>query len=171
MKSRLKALGRLAAVYQIVEHVNGISLDKARASLHETQATIRDRQAAALRLSAASHEALRAGDLQEWLLDQSQIEFTQWDAETLELLRQRREAVMREAADVYQASRMQLEQLESVLDEVRAGVQLEAERAEQRASDDRYLSRQRWEERAGERRAELAGRRAAPVDAPDDVDD
>ena len=165
MSARLKALQRLAALYNVLEHANGVTLDQARGALHEVEARIRDREDAALRLSELGNAALREGELQEWLIDQSQIAFTQWNADALEALRREREAAMRQAAEVYQASRMQLEQMQSVVDEVRASVELEKERSEQRSSDDRYLSRQRWEIRGDERRKAHAERAAQTGDA------
>lgn len=164
MRARLKALGRLAALYEIVEHANGVTLDQARGALHEVESRIRERAMTASRLMASSEEALRAGELREWQLDRSQIEFCQWNRQALEDLRMRGEATMREAAEVYQASRMRLEQIESVLREVRSGVALEEERTEQRAADDRYLSRQRWQIRGAQRRNVSAERSAASED-------
>jgi hypothetical protein len=158
MHSRLKSLDRLAAVYRVLEHANGVSLDRARAALHDVETRIREREAFASRLEMASHEALETGDVNEWLLDQSEIEFTQWNTPVLEEMRLQREAAMREAAEIYQASRMQFEQMQSVVDEVRAAVALEQERAEQRESDDRYLSRQRWQLRDEQQRRVRAER-------------
>ena len=51
---------------------------------------------------------------------------------------------MREATESYKASRMQLEQMESLLRDTRSQRDLEQARVDQRESDDRYLSRQRW---------------------------
>ena len=164
MRTRLKALGRLAALCEIVEHANGVTLDQSRGALHEVESTIREKALVASRLMTSSEESLRAGELREWQLDRSQIEFSQWNRQALKDLRMRREATMREAAEVYQASRMRLEQIESVLHEVRASVALEEERTEQRAADDRYLSRQRWQIRGDQRRSVYAERSAVSED-------
>jgi hypothetical protein len=163
LPSRLKALGRMAAIYQLMEYADGVTLDQARAALHEMETRIRDRANAASRLDATGYEALLSGDDEEWLLDRSQVEFVQWNADALEEIRQEREAAMKQAAEAYQASRMQFEKMQSVLNEARLSAARERERAEQRASDDRYLSRPRWESHGRGRRkadAERVGQAA-----------
>jgi hypothetical protein len=115
-------------------------------------------------LETAGYEALRNGDRAEWQLDQSQIEFMRWNADTLEAVRQTRDAAMREAAEVYQASRMQLEKMQSVLSEARMSAERELERAEQRAADDRYLSRQRWQTHGEQQRKARRERVASGMD-------
>jgi hypothetical protein len=156
MSSRVKTLERLAALYKVVEHANGIALDQARGALHDVEARIREQTAAASRLDEASREALRRCELDEWQLDQSEREFAEWNRAAFEGLRQSREEAMRSAAEVYQASRMQLEQIESVLGKVRSLLAAQKERLEQRASDDRFLSRQRWREHGAARRKSKA---------------
>jgi flagellar biosynthesis chaperone FliJ len=152
MISRLKALSRLASLYDVLEHANSIALDQARASLHDVDQRIREREASTSRLASASRDALATGDVSEWLLSQSERVFVRWNAPALEKIRQQRVASVHEAAEIYQISRMQLEQMQSVVERVRATVELERERAEQRASDDRYLSRRSWELDAEQRR-------------------
>jgi len=152
LQSRLKSLGRIAALYQLMEYADGIALDQARAALHDVETMIHLRADAATRLETAGYEALRVGDRDEWRFDQSQIEFMQWNAETIEAIRESRDAALRDAAEVYQASRMQLEKMQSVLNEARTSAAREQERAEQRASDDRYLSRQLWKRRGEQHR-------------------
>ncbi|WP_263374922.1 hypothetical protein [Granulicella aggregans] len=164
MSSRLKSLGRIAAIYQLMEYADGVALDQARAALHDVETMIRVRVDAATRLEAAGYEALREGDRAEWQLDQSQIEFMQWNAETLEAIRQARDAAMCEAAEVYQASRMQLEKMQSVLSEARVIAERELERAEQRAADDRYLSRRRWQTHGEQQRKARRERVASGMD-------
>ena len=165
MESRLRSLGRIAALYQLMEYAHGVELDQARAALHEAETSIRERADAATRLETAGYEALLVGDRDEWQLDQSQIEFLEWNAEAIEALRASREVALREAAEVYQASRMQLEKMQSVLNEARQSAAREQERAEQRASDDRYLSRRRWQTR-GEQDRKARAQRAASVELP-----
>ena len=164
MSSRLKSLGRIAALYQLMEYADGVTLDQARAALHEVETMIRIRADAATRLEAAGREALREGDKAEWQLDQSQIAFMQWNAQTLEEIRQARDAAMSDAAEVYQASRMQLEKMQSVVSEARLCAARERERAEQRLADDRYLSRRRWEMHGEQQRKAGTERVAAEAD-------
>jgi len=171
VRSRLKALERLAALYKVVEHAHGISLDRARGTLYELETEMRERAAVSARLIDSGSEALRRGDLHEWILDHSQIEYAEWNAAALEELRLRREEAMRSAAEAYQESRMQLEQMQSVLGEVRSRLVIQKERLEQRASDDRYLSRQRWQRRtAAQRENDTEPSESRRNEAPGDVD-
>ncbi|MBB5057622.1 hypothetical protein HDF16_002328 [Granulicella aggregans] len=165
MQSRLRSLGRIAAIYQLMEYAHGVELDQARAALHDVETSIRERAEASTRLESAGYEALLEGDRDEWQLDQSEIEFMQWNAKTFEVIRNSRDAALRGVAEVYQASRMQMEKMQSVLSEARLSAAREQERAEQRASDDRYLSRRRWQTRGEENRRSRT-ERAVSADLP-----
>jgi hypothetical protein len=156
LSSRLQSLGRIAALYQLMEYADGVVLDQARAALHDVETRIRVRADAAQRLETAGYEALLEGDRAEWQLVQSQIEFMQWNAESLQTIRQARDAAMCEAAEVYQASRMQLEKMQSVLNEARMSAAREA--------DDRYLSRRRWQTHGEQQRKARAERVAHEMD-------
>lgn len=147
MLSRWKSLERLAALYQAVEHTRGMALDQATAAVREVEAAIDSHAGLAERLKDDGLQALRAGDQAAWRMDESQRELTEWSAGPLHDLRQRREELMRSAAELYRSSRMQAEQMESVLDGLRGRMALERSRAQQRESDDRFLARQRCLER------------------------
>jgi hypothetical protein len=147
MRDRMKTLERLASLYKAVEHTNGVTLDHARAAVHFAETKIREQEEFVEQLGEDGLAALRKGEQGQWLIDQSQMEFTQWNTEALLAWRDKREEQMMAAAEIYRASRTQLEQMECLLGEVRARLHLEHVRGEQRASDDRFLSRKRWLQR------------------------
>ena len=144
MRARIKTLERLRTLYKAVEHTDGLTLDHARAAVHFAELKIKEQAEFVEHVNEDGLRALRAGDFGEWQIDQSQIEFAGWNAAGLDAWKEKRREQMAAAAEVYRESRMQLEQMESVLVQARAQLRLEDERSEQRASDDRFLSRKRW---------------------------
>ena len=143
MQSRLRNLQRIAGVYRAVQHAQAVELEQAAAALHEAESLIAQQKAQAERSSVAGRAALDVGDHVDWQMHESQKQFTEWNAEGLNELRSRREALMVEAAESYREAKRQLEQMESVLRELRSKLQVERGHAAQRESDDRFLS-QRW---------------------------
>ena len=144
MQSRLRNLQRIAGVYRAVQHAQAVELEQAAAALHEAESLIAQQKAQAERSSVAGRAALDAGDHVDWQMHESQKQFTEWNAEGLNELRSRREALMVEAAESYRDGKRQLEQMESVLREMRSELQVERGHAAQRESDDRFLSQQWW---------------------------
>jgi hypothetical protein len=155
MKTRLETLHRLRALYGVVAHMHGVVLEQAAAAVRDAEERIDGRHAMARRASAAGLAALGEGDTPEWRMQESQRGFSEQDAEWLAGLRERRKAAVRSAAELYRANRMQLEQMQSLIQGLRETLDRERTRREQMESDDRFLSRQRWRER---RDAELKGR-------------
>jgi len=147
MRTRLQGLQRIATVYIAVKHAQALALEQAAAALRETETRIAEQWTRARRSSAEGREALNAGDDMGWRIEESQRQFAAWNAEDLAGLRQRREALVAEATEVYRTGRMQLEQMESVLRELRKKQDMDRAHRTQRESDDRFLSRQWWDER------------------------
>ncbi len=145
MQSRVEGLQRIALVYRAVKHEQALELERAAAALREAEEMIARQEAQAKRSSIEGKAALDAGDHVDWQMHESQRHFTEWNAAELVGLRERREALMLEAAEAYRAGRMQLEQMESVLRELRSKLEMERAHDAQRESDDRFLSRQWWD--------------------------
>jgi len=140
----IKTLERVESVYAVMKHTHGLELARAAAAVSEIEAAIEQQKAMAERLRAEGGDALRTGDDISWRLDESQREFGEWTAPGLLKLLARREELMAAADAVYQASRLQLEQIELVVANLRAKLKRERSHREQREADDRFLSRQRW---------------------------
>jgi len=149
VQRRLKGLQRVALVYAAVKHAQGLALEQAAGALREAESLVARQRAQAARLHAEGRAALDAGDSLDWKMHESEKHFTEWNADALLQLRARREALMLEAAETYRSGRMQLEQMESVLRELRSKLELERAHNAQRESDDRFLSRQWWDARGG----------------------
>jgi hypothetical protein len=147
MQTRLQGLQRIAMVYIAVKHAQALALEQAAASLREAETRIAEQRTQARRSSAEGRAALDAGDDIGWRIEESQRRFAEWNAEDLAALRHKREALVAEATEVYRTGRMQLEQMESVLRELRKKHDLDRAHRMQRESDDRFLARQWWDER------------------------
>jgi hypothetical protein len=139
----------VALVYAAVKHAQALSLEQRAGALREAELLLARQREQTARLNAEGRAALDAGDSLDWQMHESEKHFTEWNAESLFELRARREAQMLEAAETYRAGRMQLEQMESVVRELRSKRDLERAHQAQRESDDRFLSRQWWDARGG----------------------
>jgi phosphatidate phosphatase PAH1 len=153
MRSRVQGLQRIALVYMAVKHAQALAVEQAAASLRETETVIAEHRSQAERSSVRGHERLDAGDDVGWRMEESQRQIAEWNTEELIAVRKKREALVVEATELYRAGRMQLEQMESVLRELRKTKHLESARMTQRESDDRFLARQWWDERERLRKA------------------
>jgi hypothetical protein len=147
MRTRLQGLQRIALVYVAVKHAQALALEQAASALRETEATIAEQRERARRSRAEGREALAAGDDMTWRIDESQGRFAEWNAEDLAAMRKKRQALVAEATEVYRTGRMQSEQMESVLRELRRKQEDDRAHRAQRESDDRFLARQWWDER------------------------
>ena len=144
MAPLLKTLERVESVYAVMKHTHGLELARAAAAVEEIERSIDQQMATARRLRAEGGSALRSGDDTGWRLDESQREFGEWIVPGLRALLTRREELMEAARAIYQASRMQLEQIELVLVDLRMKLKREQAHSQQREADDRFLSRRRW---------------------------
>ena len=146
MQARLRGLQRIAAVYAAMNHAQSLSLEEASGALREAESRIDQQRSQMGRTSAAGRAALVAGEHEEWKIHESQNQFTELNTESLVELRRRREALLFEAAEGYRAASMRLEQMESVVREVRSQMQTDVNRRAQRESDDRFAARRWWQE-------------------------
>ncbi len=144
MQSRANTLERIRSLYGVMTHVRELALHHAGAAVHEAETYIAEQKAMVKRLSEESLIALDGGDSQGWQMYESQRTFMQRDATRLVALRDEREAETEAAKQLYQEQRMQLEQIESVVDGLRLKMAVAHSRREQQDSDDRFLMRQRW---------------------------
>ena len=149
MQTRLKGLQRVAVVYMAMKHAQAQAVEQAAAALREAELLIERQRAQVKRSSLEGRVALDAGDHVDWQMHESQKEFTEWNAEGLLGLRERREASMLQAVADYRAADMQLEQMENVLRELRSKLEVERSHVDQREADDRFLARRWWDARSG----------------------
>ncbi len=155
MRARLQGLQRIAVVYTALKHAKELALEEAAAALHTVESKIEQQRLQVRRTSVWGRAALSAGAHEEWKIHESQNQLTERNTEALLDLRRRREKLLFEAAEVYRAGTMQLEQMESVLRALRVRLQADVNRKSQRESDDRFLARGWWQEQAAARASDL----------------
>ena len=144
MQTRQKSLQRIALLYTAVKHAQALKLEQAAAAVRAAESIIAQRERQAMQSSAAARAALDDGQHLEWRMQASQTQFTEWNAQALLGLKRQREALMLEAEESYRGKSMQLEQIESVLRELRLTSDTEQARRMQRDGDDRFLAQQWW---------------------------
>lgn len=144
MRQRLAALKRLTALYQGIEEMQFINLQRTIAAVREAEQAM-DMQHAALRSSDADgREALASGDCMSWNAAKTQRVVAEWKQARLEQIRLERELSTEVAKKQYIASRLQSAQMKHLSDDVATRVEVEAERRMQSGLDDRFLARRRW---------------------------
>lgn len=152
MTARVKALERMRSLYGVLTHVHELALHHASAEIHEAETRIEEQKAMVKKSSEEGLAALGRRDDLGWQMYESQRKFVRRDAMRLLALREEREGLAEKAAELYQAQRTELEQMQSVVDGLRTKMALEHSRREQQESDDRFLTRQRWLEQRDRKR-------------------
>lgn len=136
---------RLAALYSTVERIRSLELRMAESEVDDAvraaaiAAAIRDSQKANLR------DALAAGQRDEWRIAETAASANEIRIARLAALRVKQEAARDEALVRHRLSRLQVEQMESLVERRRERESREVTLQEQAASDDRFASRRAWE--------------------------
>ena len=143
-KAHLKSLTRLAAVYKIIEHTRGLSLDRASMALYEAELLIEQQRAVAQAATLLGHDWIAHEDPAKWLLCESQIEITMWNRASLEPLRAKCEEQKRQTANLYRESLLQFSQIDTLVEKGRIASEQAIECQRRKDSDDRYLAQLRW---------------------------
>ena len=141
---RIAALKRIAKLYGAVETMHSVELSRATSALNEAETAVRAEQAAGVAANLAGRAALTTGDREEWMLTDAEREMAGWRRGLLEGLRVERDAVREAARKQFLDSRVQTEQMKSVVTRMKEQVEIEQGRRMQASSDDRYLTRLRW---------------------------
>ena len=145
--ARRKGLTRLASLYGMVEQMRSLELRVAASAVDDVVlvASIE----AAIRQSKifGARAALAAGDREEWQMAETTREGVEARIERLANLRVERETRREEAALAHSTSRVEMEQLDRVVEQQRDRLALEEARRAQAESDDRYAARLAWAQR------------------------
>lgn len=144
MQDRLARLNRLANMYAVVERVHSIELQTKAAALVEAERAIEVQRVVVRSAGFDGREALGTGDRMGWSVAQAQREIAGWRRDRLERIRAERMQLSDTARERYLASRLESEQMKSVVGRAAARVQVEEGRRTQATSDDRFLSRKAW---------------------------
>jgi hypothetical protein len=146
MNPRLSRLKRIEDLYRLVEEAHSVALRQAAAQVHEADTAITEQCGQVHKAANEARLALLKGDSQQWLLAKAQRELGRIKRQQLETIRLERKAVTDRAREEHDASRMKSEQMKNVVERSVDAEQLIAGRKTQGESDDRFLSRLRWNE-------------------------
>lgn len=144
MDPRLSKLKRIESLYGMVEEVHSLALRQATGQLHEAESAISEQWCHAHTTANEARLALLKGDREQWLLAEAQRELGRVRRQQLEVVRVQREVITDRAREEYGASRVKSEQIKSVVERRETEGDLVAGRKIQSATDDRFLSRLRW---------------------------
>ncbi|SNS44951.1 hypothetical protein SAMN05421770_1011021 [Granulicella rosea] len=144
MGSRVRGLERLAELYGMIERLRSLDLRTASAQVNEAASYVHLQREAGRREVESGRAAIAAGDRQGWAIAESELELTRIRQARAEELRRARAALRETAADAYRASRMRMEQMQSVARQASKQEQAEERRRTQAALDDRHLARSLW---------------------------
>jgi hypothetical protein len=144
MQTRLETLQRLVSLYAAVEEMHSTELQRMTSAVREAQRAIGIEQEVARSARTDGRGALLAGDRVSWMMAETQQETAAWRRRGLEQIRLEREELNESAREQYVASRLKREQINRVVDDIAARMEIEGGRRMQAASDDRFLARRRW---------------------------
>ncbi len=140
-----KGVARLAELYAMVEQMRSMELRAAANAVEDIAcalaiaATVRGSQIADARA------ALAGGQREEWQVAETARGVVEAQIARLATLRVQREATLDEAVAAHRASRLEMQQMERIVERRRAVLLVEEDRRAQVESDDRFASRRAWE--------------------------
>jgi hypothetical protein len=144
MKPKLEVLKRLASLYTSVEEMHSVELKRTTAAVHEVQQAIVSEDHVLQAIRGDGRLALQRGDCMGWMMAGTLQETAVLRRQELKQLWIRRKELDDAAREEYVASRVKKEQMQSVLRDIGAQVEIEEERRVQAALDDRFAARRRW---------------------------
>ncbi len=140
----MKSLRRIAKVYGLVERMHSLELRVAADALNDVLCATAVAAATRYQQASSAREALVLGRREEWAVAEVTRTVEEIRMTRLAELRTQREAKVAEAAVVHRASRLQMEQMERVVERKRAVAAIDEGRKTQAMADDRFASRAAW---------------------------
>lgn len=139
-----KGLSRLTIAYSRMEQMRSLERRVAAGAVDEV--ACREAIATAAREGHlyAARTAMAVGDREEWTIAETTRGAVEGSIERLAALRVAREETLAEAVAEHRASRLQLEQMERLLERRRTADAVEDGRRQQMGADDRYAARMAW---------------------------
>ena len=144
MDRKDSGLKRIARLYDSLERMEAAAMERASFAVRQTEQAARVKQDAAVQAHDGARTALSAGDREEWTVMHAQQADATSACERLEELRLKRAEDADAARVRLVASRVQAEQIQSLLRARNTVREAQEARKEQASADDRYLARKRW---------------------------
>ncbi len=133
---------RLATVYGLVEQMRSVELRAAAGAVEAVEAALRLEAAKLTGQGARGGKAFADGDGVDWAVGETTREYAVARMERLREMKAEREEVLDAAMAAHRASRVQVEQIESVLERAARTAAEEETRRAQAVADDRYAGQQ-----------------------------
>jgi hypothetical protein len=146
MAGQQPTLRRLAGLYETLEAVRSVDLQRATAMVVKVEQEIATQLAARYRALEEGRSALELGDDLGWRSIQAHAAMTERRCADLESVRLQRALLRDTARDLYRESRIESEQMGQILNDALRQDKVLQDRRAQNESDDRHLSRRRWRE-------------------------
>ncbi len=144
MYSRVDALRRVMSLYDSIEEIHSIELQRTTTAVQEAEQSIEAQQKTVRSSAVLGRDALVAGDRMDWAAARTQREMAEWKQQRLQQVRLERAKLSEEAKRIYSASRLRSEQIQHVVNDSEMEIATKADRQTQAALDDRFLARRRW---------------------------
>lgn len=132
------------SLYGNLEEVHSIELQRTAMAVQEAERAIDIQRVTVCSSSSDGRDALLSGDRISWTAAKLQREIAEWKQQRLQEVRRERQTLNEEARKQYAESRLQSEQMKTVVNTATAKMESETGRRTQAALDDRFLSRRRW---------------------------
>jgi len=137
-------LSRLARLYGMVERLNAMQARAAAASVFEVERAAERLERERQEEMNTGREAMVRGSRVEQIAAENRAKLDAERREALTRMKAERQLLYDEAAETHRESRIELRQIDGMVERTRAAAETEAERRAQHAADDRYLSRREW---------------------------
>lgn len=139
-----RGLERVASLYAIMERMRSIEVQAAHGAVKDVLCS--SAIAAAIRASQIEdgRDALATGRRDAWQVAETTCGVIDRRMERLQQVRTEREAALAEASTIHRASRLEMEQMERMVEKIRAQALVNRSRRAQGDADDRFASRSAW---------------------------
>ncbi|NYF80343.1 hypothetical protein [Granulicella arctica] len=144
MSSKLPVLKRIEVLYGLVEQMHSVALRQAVALVHEVETVIAEQSEQIRCARSDALEAMLHGNRENRALADVQREIGGRKRQQLEAVCRVRKIASDRAREDYDTSRLKSEQVKSIVESNQSAIQLIEDRRTQASSDDRFLSRLRW---------------------------
>jgi len=140
----MKRLARIAKVYGLVERMHSLELRMASDAVNDVACAAAVAAATSYQQTVSARAALVSGNREEWSVAEVTRSVEEIRMQRLAELKVQREEKLMEATQTHRASRMQMEQMERVVERKRAIAAIDEGRRTQAMADDRFASRAAW---------------------------
>jgi hypothetical protein len=139
-----KSVARLALLYGMMERMRSVELRVAAGAVEDVACSAAIARKVRENQIAEGRAAMANGRREAWQVAETTRGVNEARIVRLAMLRAEREIILEQAVQVHRASRLNMEQMDRVVDRARTQAEMENGRRLQAESDDRFASRRAW---------------------------